>query len=75
MRAFTHLEENSGTQKPQPGVGRIAMQRRRVMTVQAVQLALRVPPKNSDQRILDRSASRPGDVFRPSVDSQPLEPV
>jgi hypothetical protein len=36
---------------------------------QGLQLVLRVPPKNSNQRIVDRSAYRTTDVLRPSVDS------
>jgi hypothetical protein len=36
---------------------------------QGLQLVLRVPPKNSNQRIVDRSAYRTADVLRPSVDS------
>jgi hypothetical protein len=36
---------------------------------QGLQLVLRLPSKSSDERTIDRSASRTAEVFRPIVDS------
>jgi len=36
---------------------------------QGLQLVLRLPSKNSEQRTIDHSACRSGDVYRPIVNS------